>query len=184
MRKTSREIEFGNSHFFFFVKMAQCVVLQSTIALKKFREINSLVTSLVSTLIWRKKCWFSVFLTTFPHYCGNMYGNLLSRIFDKNFVKTTFLLKKLIKNWFHEKNFGERISCFSTLCWMRRVMLIVGWWMKISCKCLSSNFSTQWFHGKIANFFVTFTQHVRRIKDLVHLSLTYQSSCYCYAQFC
>ena len=28
------------------------------ITLKKFREINSLVTSLVKTLIWRKKCWF------------------------------------------------------------------------------------------------------------------------------
>ena len=28
--------------------------------------------------------------------------------FDKNFVKATFLLNKLVKNWFHEKKFGGR----------------------------------------------------------------------------
>ena len=33
--------------------------------------------------------------------CGN-YGNLLSRFFDKNFVKVTFLLKKILKSWFDE----------------------------------------------------------------------------------
>ena len=40
-------------------------------------------------------------------WCGN-YGNSLSRIFGKNFVKVTVLLKKLLKSWFHEIFFGER----------------------------------------------------------------------------
>ena len=33
--------------------------------------------------------------------CGN-YGNSLSRIFGKNFVKVTDLLNKLLKGWFDE----------------------------------------------------------------------------------
>ena len=37
----------------------------------------------------------------FTAQCGN-YGNSLSHIFDKNFVKTAFLPKKLLKSWFHE----------------------------------------------------------------------------------
>ena len=39
--------------------------------------------------------------------CGN-YGNSLSRIFGKNFVKVTVLLNKLLKSWFDEIFFGER----------------------------------------------------------------------------
>ena len=47
--------------------------------------------------------------------CGNNI-NSLSYNFDKNFVKATFLLKKLLKSWFHEIFFQwERKSCFSTL---------------------------------------------------------------------
>ena len=39
------------------------------------------------------------------------------RKFDKNFVNAFFMLKKLLKSWFHEIFFRwERISCFSTLC--------------------------------------------------------------------
>ena len=37
--------------------------------------------------------------------CGN-YGNLLSHFFDKNFVKVTFLLKKILKSWFDEIFYG------------------------------------------------------------------------------
>ena len=33
--------------------------------------------------------------------CGN-YEILLSRFFDKNFVKVTFLLKKVLNSWFDE----------------------------------------------------------------------------------
>ena len=48
--------------------------------------------------------------------CGN-YGNSLSRIFGKNFVKATVLLNMLLKSWFDEIFFWwERISRFSTLC--------------------------------------------------------------------
>ena len=47
--------------------------------------------------------------------CGN-YGNSLSPIFGKNFVKAAVLLKKLLNNWFDEIFFKwERISHFSTL---------------------------------------------------------------------
>ena len=38
--------------------------------------------------------------------CGN-YGNILSHYFDKNFVKATFLLKQLLKSWFHKTFFRE-----------------------------------------------------------------------------
>ena len=48
-------------------------------------------------------------------WCGN-YGNSLSGIFGKNFVKVTVLLNKLLKSWFDEIFFRwERISRFSTL---------------------------------------------------------------------
>ena len=47
--------------------------------------------------------------------CGN-YGNSLSRIFGKNFVKVTVLLNKVLKSWFDEIFYKwERISRFSTL---------------------------------------------------------------------
>ena len=45
------------------------------------------------------------------------YENLLSHFFDKNFMKATFLQKKLLKSWFLEIFFRwEWISRFSTLC--------------------------------------------------------------------
>ena len=34
---------------------------------------------------------------SFKRQCGN-YGNSLSHLFDKNFVKVTFLLKKILKS--------------------------------------------------------------------------------------
>ena len=47
--------------------------------------------------------------------CGN-FGNSLSHIFDKNFMKTTFLLRKLLKRWFDEIFFRfEWIFHFITL---------------------------------------------------------------------
>ena len=42
---------------------------------------------------------FSIYVCTSQY--GN-YGNLLSLFFGKNFVKVTFLLKKLLKSWFDE----------------------------------------------------------------------------------
>ena len=70
-------------------------------------------------MIWRKK--FQERISRFSTrtlctaQCEN-YGNSLSRIFDKNFVKATFLLKELVKSWFHKIFFRwERFSRFSTL---------------------------------------------------------------------
>ena len=69
--------------------------------------------------LFSRNIWSKVSLS----HTGN-YGNLLSRIFDKNFVKATFLLKKLLKNWFHGKKFRwERISRFSTL-WLLNMRLV------------------------------------------------------------
>ena len=43
---------------------------------------------------------------------------MLPHFLDKNFVKATFLLHKLLKSWFHETFFRwEWISRFSTLCY-------------------------------------------------------------------
>ena len=43
------------------------------------------------------------------------YGNVLSHFFDKNFVKLTFLLKKILKSRFDEKMFGSEF--FHTVVW-------------------------------------------------------------------
>ena len=52
-------------------------------------------------------------------------------LFDKNFVKATVLLKKLINSWFHEKKiWWERISCFSTL-WVTNY---ISWFHEIFVK--------------------------------------------------
>ena len=60
----------------------------------KFREINfSWIHSRISTT-WQ---------------CGN-YGNSLSRIFGKTFVKTAVLLNKSLKSWFDENFEGYRMN--------------------------------------------------------------------------
>ena len=67
----------------------------------------------------RKFCVKSIYaLRSHCMYWEN-YGNLLSRIFHKNFVKATFLLKKLVKNWFHgEKNsVRDNFAFFHTALW-------------------------------------------------------------------
>ena len=66
------------------------------------------------TPFWQKIRESNVF--TAPQ-CRNS-GNSLSHLFDKKFVKITFLLKKkLLKRRFHEIFFRwERISRFFTLC--------------------------------------------------------------------
>ena len=67
---------------------------------KKIRQINCLVISLVKLLLSRNFCKKSCKSTVQSH-CGN-YGNLLSLFFDKNFVKVTILLTKLLNSWFDE----------------------------------------------------------------------------------
>ena len=55
--------------------------------------------------------------------CGNS-GNSLSHFFDKNFVKPTVLLNKLLKSWFHEIFFQwERIFEISTVWKLRKFSL-------------------------------------------------------------
>ena len=84
---------------------------------KIFREINSFSNFFRKSGAYTKFCqnfWERILHSA---QCGN-YGNSLSRIFGKNFVKVTVLLNKLlIKSWFDEIFFRwERISRFSTLC--------------------------------------------------------------------
>ena len=113
----------------FYVKSTpHCGKTRNSISVKKNCEITSLVSSLVKPLLSQNFCqkvWedfrnfhtlhaHSVEITkipshaVFPHRQSRNYGKLLSHIFDKNFVKVTFLLKTLLKNWFHRKFFGER----------------------------------------------------------------------------
>ena len=96
-------------------------VLQNYTTMLEFLRENSvkLIFSkdLYCKLIWRKKLHGSEFFVLPQHTkCGNYYGNSLSRIFGKNFVKVMVLLSKLLKSWF-DKIFlwWERISHFSTL---------------------------------------------------------------------
>ena len=54
--------------------------------------------------LWYEAC-FTNFFAASPQ-CGN-YGDLLSRIFGKNFVKVTDLLKESLNSWFDEIFFSE-----------------------------------------------------------------------------
>ena len=82
---------------------------------KIFRQINSLVISLVETLLSRNFCQKCVrlnrsnFHTVNTAQCGN-YGNLLSHFFGKNSVKATLLLKKVLNWWFDEKKKSVRVQ--------------------------------------------------------------------------
>ena len=81
---------------------------------QKFRESNIFTKEVTKELISRNIFWFFHTAETVSQ-CGN-YGNSLSHIFVKNFVKVTVLLNKLLKSWFDEIIFRwERISLFSTL---------------------------------------------------------------------
>ena len=62
--------------------------------------------------------FYSTYVCTYIiDYFHKNYGNSLSRIFGKNFVKVTVLLNKLLKSWLDEIFlWWERISRFSTLC--------------------------------------------------------------------
>ena len=102
----------------------QSVLLEKSNQSQKFREINFLSRKLsLIYLNWFDEEYFtwersSPFLHTALAQCGN-YGNSLSRIFGKNFVKVTVLrvlLNKLLNSWFDGIFFWwERISRFSTL---------------------------------------------------------------------
>ena len=73
---------------FSFFHIAQCGKMRNSFSLK-FRQINCLVISSVNPLLSRIFCGKSV------RECGKN-GNLLSHILAKNFVKSTFLLRKLV----------------------------------------------------------------------------------------
>ena len=71
-------------------------------------------------------------------HTGN-YGNLFSRIFDKNFVKATLLLKNLLKSWFHGKKFRWvkfRVFPYYALNTLWRAT-IYATWMKSTCNVYS-----------------------------------------------
>ena len=82
--------------------------------------------------------------------CGN-FANFLSYIFDKNFVKAPFLLKKLLKSWFHEIFFQwEKIQHFSTLCFRNLVSQYI----------FGKNFmKVTFFTNEIAKYLVDLTKN-------------------------
>ena len=121
--------------------------LAATILAQKFRQINFLPKKFTLNWFDEKNC-VSEFLV-FPHFCcdfensfdkkfrenivqiftltlpcGN-YGNSLSHIFGKNFVKVTFLLNELLKSWFDEIFFGE--IEFSTQCSLLSLHFVNIW---------------------------------------------------------
>ena len=73
-------------------------------------------TTTINSFDGKKFAWQWIYrfsIDTVPPQCGN-YGNSLSRIFGKNFVKVAVLLNRLLKSWFHEIFFRwKRISHFS-----------------------------------------------------------------------
>ena len=81
---------------------------------QKLRESNVFTTENTEEMIWRNFCisWLWILYSQ----CGN-YGNLLSHFFDKNFVKATFLLKKILKSWLDDF-FGVTVNflLFHTVC--------------------------------------------------------------------
>ena len=89
-----------------------CSVENNTITLKNFRQINSLVTSLlVKTLIWRKFGAWSRFTVLFHtvtiRLCDMENQNFLS--VEKYFVKSITVFKK---RWFHGFFFSKTIIFF------------------------------------------------------------------------
>ena len=98
----------------------------------KLREIqftiflsNQLFSSFFSkTVTFTKflpKKWESTF-PLFPHCVHVAFSSTVWKF--RKFTHTHFLLKKFLKSWFHEKRFQwERISCFSTLCHVVRIVL-------------------------------------------------------------
>ena len=63
------------------------------------------------------------------HKCGN-YGNLLSQLFGKNFVKTTFSLLKLLKSWFDEIFFLNSKSFIFPHCPKLNSQLLVTFFLR------------------------------------------------------
>ena len=87
--------------------------------------------------------------------CGN-YGNSLSRIFDKNYVKVTVLINNLLKSWFDEIFLGEREFLVFPHCdvlWVLRKFTLIAFSQKfreinassteLHCMLVSRNFF-QW----------------------------------------
>ena len=109
---------------------------------QKFRESNVLTKEITEELIWRNlflvRRKFSFFHTVV--WCGNN-GNLLSsHIFGKNFVKITFLLKKLLESWFDEFFLSDSKIFIFPHCDTQ----IFGYFLK----SLQSFFTWKWFQQK------------------------------------
>ena len=116
---------------------------------QKFRESIDLMKELISRNIFSVKV-FQVVLCT----------EILSHIFDKNFVKSMVLLKKLLNSWFDDFFFQwERISRFSTVhCAMQileiyanNFLIKISWkqlisYKEVSTKNANSSFDEIFFH--------------------------------------
>ena len=81
--------------------------------------------------------------------CG-IYRNSFSRIFGKNFVKVTLLLKKLLTSWIDETFLlRENFSFFHTV--RRTHLKISSNWCTIKLQLVSRNFCSKLFHEKISS---------------------------------
>ena len=89
--------------------ITQCGNYGNSLSPKKY-FVKSFLSNLHIYLLLSRNFWERIpvisTLCISNTHCGN-YGNLLSHFIGENFVKATVLLKKSLKSWFDEKNYGE-----------------------------------------------------------------------------
>ena len=74
--------------------------------------------NLISRKIWVTEKFYNFHIAWAQ--CGN-YGNSLSQIFDKNYVKAMVLLKKLLNSWFDEFFFQWEITEIHSHRYLRKI---------------------------------------------------------------
>ena len=108
------EIFFGEREF---VVFPQCIAVSE-------------LTKSISTIIYYQKSWIDGIFVKSIHIVEIMYGNFLSIIFGKNFVKLTVLLNKLLKSWFDELFFGEKKFLVFPHCTVKYSKSEIPWFPK------------------------------------------------------
>ena len=131
----------------------------------KFREINSLVTSLVKTLIWRKKCQISrknrdrVLWYFYTLYCISSFVNTL---ISRNFRQKSVRVFRSFHN--HGKFSGiESLKLCAYFFYSVEKRQSNFTWKYFVKAIYHKVFLTwiKWFHGNIAIFNISHQNHVK-----------------------
>ena len=103
--------------------------------------------------------------------CGN-YGNSLSRIFGKNFVKVKVLQKKLLYKWFDEIIFNESKFPWFPQCGKCKKFTFISW-KSFECdhrlaSLLSGNYCVSCLISTLSRFsYKRISRKKRRLNDLI-----------------